>query len=225
MTSSQFLHCFVLRSAWLYHSTRWRQLAPILVLPWVIIYGPKSRELSLLTACGLDESLTPNYYHGTYRTKCGIFPGKTVISYLYIKHIQFTLSEMIAHSTVYLHLSDCWAVITQLDYWLRWWYTVEWAVSSESVLSQALISYLNYDLKLSLSIFWKHFEVEICNTDIEDSNKMFSCFSCMNVCMLWTEGLMKNLLTPTYTQMITETNTLINLHAIWEEREASYHLT
>ncbi len=46
------------------------------------------------------------------------------------------LSEKIAHSTVYLHLSDSWAVITQLDYWLRWWYTVEWAVSSESVESK-----------------------------------------------------------------------------------------
>ncbi len=48
------------------------------------------------------------------------------------------LSEMIAHSTVYLHLSDCWAVITQLDCWLRWWYTVEWAVSSESVMSHVI---------------------------------------------------------------------------------------
>ena len=37
------------------------------------------------------------------------------------------LSEKLAHSTVYLHLSDYWAVITQLGYWLRWWYTVEWA--------------------------------------------------------------------------------------------------
>ena len=44
------------------------------------------------------------------------------------------LSEKIAHSTVYLHLSDRWADVLQLDCWLRWWYTVEWAVSSESVM-------------------------------------------------------------------------------------------
>ncbi len=48
------------------------------------------------------------------------------------------LSEKIAHCTVYLHLSDCWAVITQLDYLLRLWYTVEWAVYSESVWHKAL---------------------------------------------------------------------------------------
>ena len=38
----------------------------------------------------------------------------------------------IAHGTVYLHLSELWAVFIQLDYWLRWWYTVEWAISSAS---------------------------------------------------------------------------------------------
>ena len=44
-----------------------------------------------------------------------------------------TLSEETAYSTVYHHLSECWAVFIQLDCMLRWWYTVEWAVSSESV--------------------------------------------------------------------------------------------
>ncbi len=48
------------------------------------------------------------------------------------------LSEKIAHSTVYLHLSDRWAVAMQLDCWLRWWYTVEWAVSSESEMTTFL---------------------------------------------------------------------------------------
>ncbi len=48
--------------------------------------------------------------------------------------ISFTLPEETAHSTVYFHLSELWAVFIQLDCWLRWWYTVEWAVSSESVL-------------------------------------------------------------------------------------------
>ena len=37
-----------------------------------------------------------------------------------------------AHPTEHLHLSECWAVFIQLDYWFRWWYAVEWAVSSES---------------------------------------------------------------------------------------------
>ena len=46
-----------------------------------------------------------------------------------------TLSEITAHSTVYLHLGEPWAVFIQLDYCLSWWYTVEWAISSESVVS------------------------------------------------------------------------------------------
>ncbi len=58
-----------------------------------------------------------------------------------------TLSEKIAHSTVYLHLSDRWAVIMQLDCWLRWWYTVEWAVSSESVYNATVaLKYLYNNL-------------------------------------------------------------------------------
>ena len=44
-----------------------------------------------------------------------------------------SLSEETAHPTVYLHLSKLSDVFIQLDYWLRWWWTVEWAVSSESV--------------------------------------------------------------------------------------------
>ncbi len=43
-----------------------------------------------------------------------------------------TLSEITAHSAVYLHLNELWAVYIQLDCSLRCWYTVEWAISSES---------------------------------------------------------------------------------------------
>ena len=43
-----------------------------------------------------------------------------------------------AHQTEHLHLSECWAVFIQLDYWFRWWYAVKWAVSSESVVNQSM---------------------------------------------------------------------------------------
>ncbi len=55
------------------------------------------------------------------------------ISTFYRVMASCTLSEETAYSTVYHHLSKCWAVFIQLDCMLRWWYTVEWAVSSESV--------------------------------------------------------------------------------------------
>ncbi len=51
---------------------------------------------------------------------------------------QSTLSGETAHPTAYLHLSELLAVFMHLDCWLRGWYTVELAVSSESVTKGAL---------------------------------------------------------------------------------------
>ena len=59
-----------------------------------------------------------------------------------------TLSEIAAHSTVYLHLNKRWAVFIQLDFCLRWWYTAEWAFSSESV--QCTDSHIHIFLWLTL---------------------------------------------------------------------------
>ncbi len=50
-----------------------------------------------------------------------------------------TLSEETAQPTVYLYFSMLLAVFIQLDCWFRWWFTVEWAVSSESVARQSLL--------------------------------------------------------------------------------------
>ena len=61
-------------------------------------------------------------------------PLECMIQKVWFLDMQAALSEETAHPTVYLHLSEPWAVYIQLDWLLRWWYTVEWAVSSESVM-------------------------------------------------------------------------------------------
>ncbi len=65
------------------------------------------------------------------------------------KEEDLTLSEETAHSTVYVHLNELWAVFIQLDCMLRWWYTVEWAISSESAISWC-------------KLFWRWDIVSIC---------------------------------------------------------------
>ncbi len=75
----------------------------------------------------------------TYRNK--YWPKKDKKKTLSLKFIEsqiFALSEETAHPAVYLHLSGILAVLMQLDCWLRCWYTREWAVSSESVLSERI---------------------------------------------------------------------------------------
>ncbi len=63
----------------------------------------------------------------------------------------YTLSEETAHPTEYFHLIALWAVLIQLNYWLRWRYMVEWAVSSESVAAL-----LNLSKFLFLSAFQRN---------------------------------------------------------------------
>ncbi len=59
---------------------------------------------------------------------CGMY-------FTYTLKIRFvnSLSEETAHSTVYHHLSQQSSCINTAQSSLRWRYTVEWAVSSESV--------------------------------------------------------------------------------------------
>ena len=45
--------------------------------------------------------------------------------------VQPTLSEITAHSPVYLHLIKHWAAFIQLNCCLRRWSTVQWAITSE----------------------------------------------------------------------------------------------
>ncbi len=61
-----------------------------------------------------------------------------------------TLSEETAHSAMYPHLNKLWTVFIQLDWCLRWWYTVELAVSSESVHSHKNIEWtrIRFDMEL-----------------------------------------------------------------------------
>ena len=120
--------------------------------------------------------------------------GKQVYYWNMTKHIQLcsTLSEETAHSNVYHHLSQQSSCITTAQQSLRWRYTVEWAIFSESVPLNGFIpeEFRNWvKMVLLCPLFGSVWNIPTQTSQIPEPNPGKDCCYILTLNQLWSASL------------------------------------